>query len=278
MLASERSEPPNQMARRGREEIADDDAIRVPRADREPIDADDRGSRAGPARSELLLHVQFVEFLDGVPVEVQVLGDVLHGWARSDRSGRHGTAKGMSVAWVVGQEGERLPLHRATARAGHAPDLEVEVDPQVAAGEIPNAAAPAVVPPALHPAAGPTGGFFDRRVRVMIRAWGSPKIPVTVGLGRNPGKAIRIPQAARSSWRWHAPIMPDSRAASTAFPARVQSGVPHPQPLVFTHSLPRRPRFLLWCGGVTVSVAVSGGGARTVPRHGEGSGERSRLP
>jgi hypothetical protein len=39
-----------------------------------------------------------------------------------------------------------------------------------------------------------------------------------------PGKAIRIPQAARSSWRWHAPIMTDSLAASTAFPAASRAG------------------------------------------------------
>src|SRR2546426_12536773 len=58
----------------------------------------------------------------------------------------------------------------------------------VAAGEISDAALPAVVPAALPPAAGPAGRFFDRRVSVMMRAWGSPKIPVTVGLGRNPGK------------------------------------------------------------------------------------------
>jgi hypothetical protein len=54
--------------------------------------------------------------------------------------------------------------------AGQAPDLDVEVDPQGAAGEIPGAAPFAIVPPALAPPAGPTDGFFDRRVRVMMRA------------------------------------------------------------------------------------------------------------
>src|SRR4029453_17383359 len=39
-----------------------------------------------------------------------------------------------------------------------------------------------------------------------------------------PGKAVRIPQAAGWSWRWHAPIMPDSFAASTAFPAAPRAG------------------------------------------------------
>jgi hypothetical protein len=54
--------------------------------------------------------------------------------------------------------------------AGHAPDLDIEVDPLVAAGEIPDLAPFAVVPPALTPPAGPTGCFFDRRVREMMRA------------------------------------------------------------------------------------------------------------
>jgi len=54
--------------------------------------------------------------------------------------------------------------------AGHAPDLDVEVDPLVTAGEIPDAVPFPVVPPALAPPAGSTGGFFDRRMRVMMRA------------------------------------------------------------------------------------------------------------
>src|SRR5207245_9298963 len=68
------------------------------------------------------------------------------------------------------------------------PHLELEVDPQVAAREIAHPALFAVVPSAPHATAGPAGRFFDRRVSVMIRAWGSPKIPMTVRLGRNPGE------------------------------------------------------------------------------------------
>jgi len=71
---------------------------------------------------------------------------------------------------IVREEPEPLLPHLATVRAGHAPDLDVEVDPLVAAGEIPDLAPFAVVPPALTPPAGPTGCFFDRRVREMLRA------------------------------------------------------------------------------------------------------------
>jgi hypothetical protein len=94
----------------------------------------------------------------------------------------------LGVERIVGEEGEPFLLHRATTPTGHAPDFDLEVDPHVAAGEIADPALLAVVPAALRPAAGPTGRVFDRRLSVMRRAWGSPKIPVTVGLGRNPGK------------------------------------------------------------------------------------------
>jgi len=117
---------------------------------------------------QLLAHVLLFQRLHGVPVEPQLLGHVPD--RRGSTAPAHVEGEALGVEGIVGQEGERLPLHRATARAGHAPDLEVEVDPQVAAGEIPNAAAPAVVPPALPSTAGPTGRFFDRRARVMIRA------------------------------------------------------------------------------------------------------------
>jgi hypothetical protein len=46
-----------------------------------------------------------------------------------------------------------------------------------------------------------------------------------------PRNAIRIPQSARSSWSWHVPIMPDSRAASSAFPTAPRAGVRTLSPL-----------------------------------------------
>ena len=100
----------------------------------------------------------------------------------------------------------------------------------------------AIVPPALRPAAGPARRFFDRRVSVMMRAWGSPKIPVTVGLGRNPGKryASHSRRERRGvGMRRSCPILAPRRQCFHPLPERV----PHPQPPLFTHSLPRRARF-----------------------------------
>jgi len=66
----------------------------------------------------------------------------------------HGEGKALRVEGIAGQEVEPLPLHRATAPTGHAPHPDVEVDEQVAADQVADAALLAVVPPALHPAAG----------------------------------------------------------------------------------------------------------------------------
>jgi len=61
-------------------------------------------------------------------------------------------------------------LHLATVLTRHAANLDVEVDPEIAAGEIPDAAPSAIVPAALCPSAGPTGRFFERRTSLMTRA------------------------------------------------------------------------------------------------------------
>src|SRR4029077_21290922 len=53
----------------------------------------------------------------------------------------------------------------------------------------PRRAAPlASVPPLLPRTTTATSRFFERRLSLMTRAFGSPKIPHTVGSGRKPGK------------------------------------------------------------------------------------------
>jgi len=166
------------------DEIADDDAVGVPLANRDFVDPED--PRAGrPGAAQLLAHVLLLQGLHGVPVEAQRPGDVPD--RRGPTAPAHVEGEALGVEGIVGQEVEPFLLHRATAPAGHPPDLEIEIDPQVAAGEIAHAAPLAVVPAAVGSATDSTGRFFDRRVSMMMRAWGSPKIPVTVGLGRNPG-------------------------------------------------------------------------------------------
>jgi len=95
----------------------------------------------------------------------------------------------------------------------HAADLDVEIDPEIAAGEIPDGAPSAVVPSRLCPSAGPTGRFLSAARSDDARV-GITEDPVTVGCGRNPGKRY-VSRAGAGVAELHASIMPDS---STALP------------------------------------------------------------
>src|SRR6266542_2294017 len=167
------------------DQVADNDAVGVALLDRDLVEPE-HARPGGPRPPQLLAHVLLLEGLHGVPVEPQLLGHIPDRGRPTAPS--HVEREALCVEGIVGEKRELLLLHRATAPTGHAPHLDVEVDAQVAAREVADPAVLAVVPPALHPAAGAAGRFFDRRVSVMIRASGSPKIPVTVGLGRTPGK------------------------------------------------------------------------------------------
>ena len=93
------------------------------------------------------------------------------------------------VERVVGQEVEAFPFHFAAAPAMDAPHFDVQVNARVGAGQVAHPAHFPVVPAGIHFSASATHRFFERRRRVMTRAFGSPKIPLTVSAGRNPGKA-----------------------------------------------------------------------------------------
>jgi hypothetical protein len=97
--------------------------------------------------------------------------------------------KALGIERVVGEECELLALHGAAALALHAPHLELEVDARIAAGQIPRAPQAPVVPAPVRSSAAAAERFFERRIRVMTRAFGSPNTPRTVLSGRNPGKA-----------------------------------------------------------------------------------------
>ncbi len=152
-------------------------------------------------------------------------------------------------------------FHLATVRAGHAPDLDVEVDPLVAAGEIPDLAAFPVVPPALCPPAGPTGGVFDRRVRVMMRAWGSPKIPVQSDAGGIP-ESDTYPTAgadgAEFAYADHARFL----AGLPGVSARCRSGFPRPRPLFSPTHFHEDPQLIV----DSLTCGVSSRGEHREPR------------
>jgi hypothetical protein len=96
-------------------------------------------------------------------------------------------AKALGIEWIVRQEVEPLPLHLATTAAINPPYLQFQKYPRVAARKIAHAPDLAVVPAHLDATTTAARRFFERRLSVITRAFGSPKIPRTVGSGRKPG-------------------------------------------------------------------------------------------
>jgi hypothetical protein len=160
----------------------------------EIVDADDLGS--GRARAgELRAHVTLFQRLDRIPVKVEFLGNVLDRCLPAAPA--HVMGEALGIERVVRQELQPLALHAPATSARHAPYLELQVDARVATGEIAHAPHASVVPARVHSTTAAARRFFERRTRVMTRAFGSPKTPRTVGCGRNPGNAY-----ASHSRRW----------------------------------------------------------------------------
>jgi hypothetical protein len=90
---------------------------------------------------------------------------------------------------VVGQELKVLAFHFAARPATYATHLELEKYPRVAARKIADAADRAVVPAVMQASTTTASRFFERRLSLIMRALGSPKMPRTVSSGRNPGNA-----------------------------------------------------------------------------------------
>jgi len=167
------------------DQIAHHDAIGVPLADRDFVDADGLGS-GGARPGQLCRHVLLLQRLDRVPVEMQLLGHVLD--RRLPATPAHVKGEALGVQRIVGQEVKRLPLHLAAGLAMNAPDFEVQVNTGIGTGQVAYPAYLPIVPTAVPPATGATSCFFERRARVITRAFGSPKTPLTFVWGRNPGK------------------------------------------------------------------------------------------
>jgi hypothetical protein len=156
------------------EQIADDDAVGVAGADGEFVDADDLRSGLADA-IELFAHVLFVEFLDGVPVEVEVLGDILDGGEPAVASDADGEASGR--AGVVGEPVESFAFHGAAHLAEDAPAGELQVDAPPAAVEVADLARVLIVEGPMVGSTHSAGSFFRRRLREMTTAKGSPNMP-----------------------------------------------------------------------------------------------------
>src|SRR5262249_59980286 len=102
--------------------------------------------------------------------------------------------KALGVERIIGQKGEPLALHLATAAAVDPPHLQFEENARVAARQVAHPADLAVVPTHLDVTATAAGRFFERRLSVITRAFGSPKIPRTVGARPKPRHQYASPR------------------------------------------------------------------------------------
>jgi hypothetical protein len=166
-------------------EVADDDAVAVASADGDLVDTNGLGNwLTGP--TELFAHVLFVQLLDRVPIQEQFFGHCLDGTVPT--ASAHEEGEPFGEKWIVGQPVQAFSLHGDTPRALDATNGEVEIDPLVATGKVPNLAWPLIVEGSRDLTTKAAGRFFSRRWRETTTAWESPKIPCTVAKGSNPGK------------------------------------------------------------------------------------------
>jgi hypothetical protein len=165
--------------------VADNDPIFVPFAYRDLVEADHLQVLRRWHAPKLLAHVLHLQRFDGAPVEVQFLGHVLDG--RCPAAPTNIEREAFGVERIVGQEGQLLLLYGAATPAADSPYLHLQVHAGIAARLVSHASSFAVVPASMHATAAPACCFFERRLRVMTRATGSPKTPLTVELGRKPG-------------------------------------------------------------------------------------------
>jgi hypothetical protein len=224
------------------QEVADHDPVGVTFADRYLVDADHLRTRRARAL-ELGFHVLHVQRLDRVPVQRQFLRHVLD--RRRPTAPAHVVRKALGVERIVRQEVEPLPLHLATTVAIDPPHLQFQIYPSVAARQIAHAPDLAIVPAHLHAPTATAGGFFERRLSVITRALGSPKIPRTVAPGRKPGNQY-VSQSRRLRFDGRA----IHQSCQIPIPAVMQNhqamrGLLTPSASQITHSIPRRPPILM---------------------------------
>ena len=121
-----------------------------------------------------------------VPVQLQFRCHILD--RRRPAAPANIIGKALGVERIVRQKVEQLALHLAAVTAVEAPHLQFQKNPRVAARQIAHAPYLAIVPAHLGATATATSRFFERRLRRIIRTFGSPNTPCTVCSGRNPGK------------------------------------------------------------------------------------------
>lgn len=149
------------------DQIADDDAVLMTLADRDFIDADDAG-RWRSGQFKLPLHVLFVEIFDGVPVEVEILGDIGNSCEATTASDPSGETSG--EVGIVGEPVESLAFHGVALTTVNPSNGELEIDATATAIVVAYPANGLIVERTMSDTALSAECFWGRRRSVMTAA------------------------------------------------------------------------------------------------------------
>src|SRR5271157_5749303 len=170
------------------QQIADDDAVAMPFANGDLVDAND-GRRGRASQPELLGHVLLVQFLDGLPIEVQLLRDGLDCAIPATLADIEGEP--LRIERVVGQPVETFGLHAATASTIDPAYREGQVDAPIATGQVAHVAGPVVIPMKVRLPTHAADRFFWRRRSVRRTPCASRAKTWRPAKGTKPGKRYR---------------------------------------------------------------------------------------
>jgi hypothetical protein len=183
---------------------------------------------------QLFLHVLLVQSFDRMPVQPQLPGHRLQ--AHLPAAPPHKKGEAFRVERVVGYPVQPFPLHLATTPALDSPNLDFQINPAIATGQVPDGSTDPIIEPALTPPTTPTGRFFCRRSSTITLALGSRHIPFKVAQGRNPG--YRYSSSNRRRFGIRASCQVSSQLQSVSPPdLTALSGVLGG---TLTHTIPRR--------------------------------------
>ena len=163
--------------------------------------------RAGELRARVLL----LQRPDRIPVEVEFPGNIHDGGLAT--APPYVVRKALGMEGVVRQEVEPLALHVAATLAQHAPHLDCRKDTCVATRKIANAPRAPAVPARRESTTASENAFFERRTRVMTRAFGSPETRAPWVTDENPETQTRPTSAVVTSLNW-----PNNRGARFTAP------------------------------------------------------------
>jgi hypothetical protein len=196
-------------------QIADYDPVGVPLADQDLVDANSAGGR-GTDAPQLRAHVLHLQALDGAPIEMRLLGDILD--RGHSAAAAHPEREPLRVERMVGQPAQAFLPHRATPAALHPPHRQLQVNPRIATRQIAHPPGPLIVERPMGFPADATRRFFRRRTSCTMRTCGSPNTPRTVANGWKPGKRYASCNRRRLRIAISCQISPSQQSSQTLVP------------------------------------------------------------